>query len=156
MLGATPPLPQYAFMAWCSVEAQGQLYIYLLHLQVFYTSMCRVPSLNPGQGTGYADGGFPWIVELLMCRQTDRQTDRHTDRKWIVFIYCLFDTSYLIWLPWTLGSIWIACAIWKLVLFSDTLRIIPLRRAEIFESNAAQQRLTKFSSLYKPPFIKMQ
>jgi hypothetical protein len=24
-----PPLPQYAFMAWCSVKAQGQLYLYL-------------------------------------------------------------------------------------------------------------------------------
>jgi hypothetical protein len=25
MSGAIPPLPQYAFMAWCSVKAQGQL-----------------------------------------------------------------------------------------------------------------------------------
>jgi hypothetical protein len=30
MSGAIPPLPQYAFMAWWSVEAQGQLYLYLL------------------------------------------------------------------------------------------------------------------------------
>jgi hypothetical protein len=30
MSGAVPPLPQYAFMAWCSVKkAQGQLYLYL-------------------------------------------------------------------------------------------------------------------------------
>jgi hypothetical protein len=30
MRGAIPPLPQYVFMAWCSVkEAQGQLYFYL-------------------------------------------------------------------------------------------------------------------------------
>jgi hypothetical protein len=28
MLGAIPPLPQYAFTAWCSVEVQGQLYLY--------------------------------------------------------------------------------------------------------------------------------
>jgi len=27
MRGAIPPLPQYAFMAWCSVKAQGQLYL---------------------------------------------------------------------------------------------------------------------------------
>jgi hypothetical protein len=27
MRGAIPPLPQYAFMAWCLVKAQGQLYI---------------------------------------------------------------------------------------------------------------------------------
>jgi hypothetical protein len=29
MSGAMPPLPQHAFMAWCSVKAQGQLYLYL-------------------------------------------------------------------------------------------------------------------------------
>jgi hypothetical protein len=28
MSGAIPALPQYAFMAWCSVTAQGQLYLY--------------------------------------------------------------------------------------------------------------------------------
>jgi hypothetical protein len=29
MRGAIPPLPQYVFMAWCSVKAQGQLYLTL-------------------------------------------------------------------------------------------------------------------------------
>jgi hypothetical protein len=29
MSGAILPFPQYAFMAWCSVKAQGQLYVYL-------------------------------------------------------------------------------------------------------------------------------
>jgi len=29
MRGAIPPLPQYAFMAWSLVKAQGQLYLYL-------------------------------------------------------------------------------------------------------------------------------
>jgi hypothetical protein len=29
MSGAIHPLPQYAFMAWCSVKTQGQLYLYL-------------------------------------------------------------------------------------------------------------------------------
>jgi len=29
MSGSMPPLLQYAFMAWCSVKAQGQLYLYL-------------------------------------------------------------------------------------------------------------------------------
>jgi hypothetical protein len=33
MSGAMPPFPQYAFMAWCSVKAQGQLYLYLLPVQ---------------------------------------------------------------------------------------------------------------------------
>jgi hypothetical protein len=30
MSGAILPLPQYAFMAWCSVKVQGQLYSTLL------------------------------------------------------------------------------------------------------------------------------
>jgi hypothetical protein len=30
MSGDKPTLPQYAFMAWCAVKAQGQLYLYLL------------------------------------------------------------------------------------------------------------------------------
>jgi hypothetical protein len=34
MSGAIPPLPQYAFMAWCSVKAQGQLYFYLFNSAV--------------------------------------------------------------------------------------------------------------------------
>jgi hypothetical protein len=28
MRGAIPPLPQYAFMAWCLVKTQGQLHLY--------------------------------------------------------------------------------------------------------------------------------
>jgi hypothetical protein len=28
MRGAIPPFPQYAFMAWCSVKAQGKLYLF--------------------------------------------------------------------------------------------------------------------------------
>jgi hypothetical protein len=34
MGGAVPPLPQYAFMAWCSGGAQGQLYLYLFILHI--------------------------------------------------------------------------------------------------------------------------
>jgi len=30
MHGAIPPLPQYAFMEWCAVKAQGQLYLFTL------------------------------------------------------------------------------------------------------------------------------
>jgi hypothetical protein len=29
MRGAIPPLPKYAFMAWCSVKAEGKLLLYL-------------------------------------------------------------------------------------------------------------------------------
>jgi hypothetical protein len=30
MSGDMPPLPQYAFMAWCLVKAQGHFYFYFL------------------------------------------------------------------------------------------------------------------------------
>jgi hypothetical protein len=32
MSGAIPPLPQYVFMEWCLVKAQGKLYLYLVGL----------------------------------------------------------------------------------------------------------------------------
>jgi len=38
MRGAMPPHSQYAFMAWCSVKAEGHIYLYLLlakHVQVY-------------------------------------------------------------------------------------------------------------------------
>jgi hypothetical protein len=45
MSGAIPPLPQYAFMVWCLVKAQGQLYLYLFLRQfcilfVHFFSVC--------------------------------------------------------------------------------------------------------------------
>jgi hypothetical protein len=42
MRGAISPLPQYAFMAWCSVKAQGQLYIYLTKEAKRLSKMIRV------------------------------------------------------------------------------------------------------------------
>jgi len=35
MSGAILSLPQYAFMAWCLVKAQGQLYFY-----IYYDMLC--------------------------------------------------------------------------------------------------------------------
>jgi hypothetical protein len=46
MSGAIPPLPQYAFMAWCSVKAQGQLYLYL-YLYLYFTRWRPVVSFTP-------------------------------------------------------------------------------------------------------------
>jgi len=39
MSGAIYPVAQYAFMAWCSVKAQGQLYLYLYLLWQFSMTM---------------------------------------------------------------------------------------------------------------------
>jgi hypothetical protein len=35
MRGDIPSLPQYTFMAWCSVKAQGKLYLYLYLYKVY-------------------------------------------------------------------------------------------------------------------------
>jgi hypothetical protein len=35
MSGAIPPFPQYAFMACCSLKAQGQLYLYEVKAVIF-------------------------------------------------------------------------------------------------------------------------
>jgi len=46
MCGAIPPLSQYAFMAWCSVKAQGQLYhtftIYLFIYVFILSERCEI------------------------------------------------------------------------------------------------------------------
>jgi hypothetical protein len=39
---AIPPFPQYAFMAWCLVKAQGQLYLYL-YLRCLLVRMGEFP-----------------------------------------------------------------------------------------------------------------
>jgi hypothetical protein len=36
MSGAVPPFPQYTFMAWFSVKAQGQLYFYIYSSILLY------------------------------------------------------------------------------------------------------------------------
>jgi hypothetical protein len=45
MSGAIPPLPQYAFMAWCSAKAQGQLYLYFF----FYSSYNSYDKYDSGK-----------------------------------------------------------------------------------------------------------
>jgi len=59
MGGAVPPLPQYAFMAWCSGGAQGQLYLLLL-LKYFHGPP-QIPSRNNGRGVK---------AKLFLCLST--------------------------------------------------------------------------------------
>jgi hypothetical protein len=50
MCGAIPPLPQYAFMARCSVKAQGELYLYKVRnsylLSVVVLNLLRLINRN--------------------------------------------------------------------------------------------------------------
>jgi hypothetical protein len=52
MNGAIPPLHQYAFMAWCLVKAQGQLYLYLYLLP---KSSAVLKVLGVERGSSYAN-----------------------------------------------------------------------------------------------------
>jgi hypothetical protein len=47
---ATPPLPEYAFMAWCLVKAQGQLYLYLYGSYGNRAEKCELDSSGSGYG----------------------------------------------------------------------------------------------------------
>jgi hypothetical protein len=53
MSGAKPPLPQYAFMAWCSVKAHGQLYFTFIFnmnkIKINYEARCMKISLDEVQ-----------------------------------------------------------------------------------------------------------
>jgi len=47
MRGAIPPLPQCAFMAWCSVKAQGQFYqLYYTYFTSSLESKCYLSNLG--------------------------------------------------------------------------------------------------------------
>jgi hypothetical protein len=54
MGGAIPPLPQYAFMAWCLFKEQGQLYFYLYHR--VQTGSESHPASYPMGTRGYSPG----------------------------------------------------------------------------------------------------
>jgi hypothetical protein len=44
MSGAIHPLPQYAFMAWCLVKAQGQLYFNVTKIRTKEITQINDPS----------------------------------------------------------------------------------------------------------------
>jgi hypothetical protein len=65
MSGAIPPLPQYAFMAWCSVKAQGQLYLtfYFLKGDAVFSYCCNLFGSVQDQ---FPKGIFYEILEFLV------------------------------------------------------------------------------------------
>jgi hypothetical protein len=73
MRGAIPSLPQYAFMAWCSVKAQGQLYIYL-NRSTFCISlwMLLIPPLLLNRST-------PKIALRMLSRTAGNLKYQHAD-----------------------------------------------------------------------------
>jgi hypothetical protein len=52
MSGDIHPLPQYAFIAWCLIKAQGQLYLYLyLYITQSQKRRCSPMTIWQSQGT---------------------------------------------------------------------------------------------------------
>jgi hypothetical protein len=66
MNGAIPPLPQYAFMAWCLVKAQGQLYLYGFCNFLWLKGVCVKRSWV---GEYWSEGVFHVIQLQLYDRQ---------------------------------------------------------------------------------------
>jgi hypothetical protein len=71
MGGAIPPFPQYAFMASCSVKAQGQLYFHL-----YYMRLCSLSLISwklyliskliwPQNDLNLANGQFVVMIEYV-------------------------------------------------------------------------------------------
>jgi hypothetical protein len=46
MRGDILPLPQYAFMVWCSVKAQGQLYLNFIYRYIYVTMINKNATLK--------------------------------------------------------------------------------------------------------------
>jgi hypothetical protein len=60
---AIPPIPHYVFMVWCSVKAQGQLYLYRTNkLKFVYVGEEIKRRLNPKNACG------PRVQNLLSSR----------------------------------------------------------------------------------------
>jgi hypothetical protein len=79
MSGATLPLLQYAFMAWCSFKAQGQLHLYLTFTDHAVFSILLRLGNSPPQS---------FVVEIhsvyiLLVRERERERERETWTKFL-------------------------------------------------------------------------
>jgi hypothetical protein len=71
MSGAIPPLPKYAFMAWCSLQAQGQRYLYQnVHISLGTGKDCDLLHGRPFLSTGRVPHG-------IQINKTDGLTGHH-------------------------------------------------------------------------------
>jgi hypothetical protein len=72
MSGAIPPLLQYAFMAWCLVKVQGQLYFTLLYyMEVsgqFHVPAGLPPGKQPPLPIEYEATGLDAMVKRKIFR----------------------------------------------------------------------------------------
>jgi len=57
MSGTVPPLPQYAFMVWRSVKAQGQIYLYYYYYYYYYYYL-NLNLLESGKLVDREDGRY--------------------------------------------------------------------------------------------------
>jgi hypothetical protein len=63
MYGSVPLLPQYAFVAWCSVKAQAQLNLTLPYRLMFHVSFSELVGRIEGYRSGWNSYGV-FIVQL--------------------------------------------------------------------------------------------
>jgi hypothetical protein len=115
MSGAIPPLPQYAFMAWCSVKAQGQPYLLWNkeELPQQWKEPIIVPMYKKGdktdcnnyQGISLLSAAYKILSNILLARLTpyvceiigDHQCGFHHNRSTtdqIFYIYQILEKQW--------------------------------------------------------------
>jgi hypothetical protein len=80
MSGAIPPLLQYASMAWCSVKAQGQLYLLLYGFHFLSLSLGDI-SLR--------DATFLKVHDMRPLEHWDRGFESHSRHGCVSAFFCL-------------------------------------------------------------------
>jgi hypothetical protein len=89
MRGAIPPLPQYAFMAWCSVKAQGQLSLPLPYLSNIiphlgsYPKFFKEPHNSPPCILVHAPATFCIAVTLLLYGEFIKALGQYCISWWV-------------------------------------------------------------------------
>jgi hypothetical protein len=67
MRGAIHPLPQYAFMMWCLVKVEGQLYLHITHSFVLSHITCLLIALSLFENvTGFVMALHDYQLMLLV------------------------------------------------------------------------------------------
>jgi hypothetical protein len=70
MRGAITPLPQYAFMAWCSVKAQRHIYLYVCFLTSWVTSSLSRTLLHGVRTRNVTIESLPYTPARHFCTYT--------------------------------------------------------------------------------------
>jgi len=73
MRGSISPLPQYAFMAWCSVKEQAQLYLYLTDFQTYGNVSIFIMAVYTGQMSSLCASEMGLRMNMCLTSLVERE-----------------------------------------------------------------------------------